>query len=178
LTGSQEIYDKNRLSVSRETSMETVMNRLMKRGLTVLAFSMATLTISLPAAAAGRNAGKNVVHKCGIITCSDYYSHEATVMFDQAMQKGDFTTAANAGEICAVGGAGMSAVFKLSAGELVAIPCGAIAAVSQVVGNVQNIIHHAATSNGCMRFQHPRGANSISVAVYADHSSLCHSMDK
>jgi hypothetical protein len=106
-------------------------------------------------------------------------SHTATVEFDQAVQKGDFTPAALTGTACDLGSGGALAfkVITATTFDLVAIPCGVIASVATVLSNVQSIIHHAATSNGCMRFQSPRGIGAVRFAVYADHSVLCHSMD-
>ena len=111
-------------------------------------------------------------HTCGIVTCSDYYSHSATVQFDDALQQANTGPGAGAN-------LGILAVCKTVGVKVpfVDILCDPLAAGGLTIDAVKDVIHHAATSNGCMRFVSPRGADGIYVEVRADHSSTCHSMD-
>ncbi|WIM93045.1 hypothetical protein ACTOB_005010 [Actinoplanes oblitus] len=73
-----------------------------------------------------------------------------------------------AGAVCGVG----SLAIELAAG-----PCFALGAVAFGDWNVRRIIHHAATTNGCVRFRTVRGGDNTPGPVYSDHSGNCRSMD-
>jgi peptidoglycan hydrolase-like protein with peptidoglycan-binding domain len=125
----------------------------------------------------GSKHGTNYIHDCGPGTCSDYYSHAATVEYDEALQKGDLAPAGHFASICSLAGGGAAAAGKAVLGSSLLFVCGPVDAAVKTLGYSRDIIHHAATSNGCMRFRSLRGASVIDFAVYADHSSTCHSMD-
>ncbi|GGQ52268.1 hypothetical protein [Couchioplanes azureus] len=128
-----------------------------------------TATAGAPAHAASDDRGKDAVRTCGLVTCSVYYSHNVTVRLDNVLRgPADSTDAlAISGSVCALASA-------LS--PVTAIPCMALAAVAVGDWNVRRIIHHAATTNGCLRIRTVRGADRTPGAFYADHSDTCHSM--
>jgi len=117
------------------------------------------------------------------VTCSDYYSHRVTVAMDNLLQKGDTGPLTVAAFACPTGvGGGVALTAKLVGAAIpgvgiVMIPCTVLAAVDFAISRAKDIIHHAATTNGCVRFRSPRFANKITVGLYADHSRTCHSMD-
>jgi len=116
----------------------------------------------------GSKHGTEHIHNCGVVTCSDYYSHDATVRFDAVLQGSGLDTASQGADVCSA-----IAAFAAAAEP----PCLMLHAATGTLDRVKDIVHHAATSNGCMRFQSPKGVSAINFAVYADHSDTCHSMD-
>ncbi|MFI6513776.1 hypothetical protein ACIBCT_39760 [Streptosporangium sp. NPDC050855] len=119
------------------------------------------------------------IRKCGIVTCSDYYSHDWTVKLDNAVQKGDFGPLREAAQWCRLGlaGAAVLAAVSLPASGVVGVPCGFLALLDYGVSRFTDILHHAATSNACLRIRFPKGASFFKYGWYADRSSNCRSMD-
>lgn len=130
--------------------------------------------IQLVAFTSGPNSGKDSIRVCGIVTCSTYYSHQATVELAAKLTWYSTSTAnalTLAGLVCS-GVAGVVGAAIISAGCLLV----AVAAFgsSLIFGN----IIHAADTAGCVRWRSPRGIPpNFTPVVYADHSAICHSMD-
>jgi peptidoglycan hydrolase-like protein with peptidoglycan-binding domain len=111
-----------------------------------------------PAPALPANHGKDSVEHDG----STYYSHAATVEMDKK-----FSTYDRGPLTCEV----IEKLFPVSE-QVAGVACAALKFGS---GNVAHIVHHAATTNACARFQHllPGGMGP----VYADRGDTCRSMD-
>jgi hypothetical protein len=125
--------------------------------------------VSAAPAYAASSGGPGAVRTCGIVTCSLYYSHDATVRIDNILRgPADDTDA------MAIGGA--ACFYAGIAAPPTAPVCAALAAVAFGDWNVRRIIHQAATTNGCVRFRTIRGADNTPGPVYSDHSNTCHSM--
>ncbi|BBH67957.1 hypothetical protein ACTI_46420 [Actinoplanes sp. OR16] len=144
-----------------------------RSALVVAAVTAAVIGISgSPALAADSddNSGKEYIRTCGTVTCSLYYSHDATVRIDDFLRGPADTTDAMqiGGVVCGFG----SLLIAPAAG-----PCFVLGAVAFGDWNVRRIIHHAATTNGCVRFRTVRGADDTPGPVYADHGRHCRSMD-
>ena len=107
------------------------------------------------------------IKTCGALTCSEYFSHRATIQLDQAVQNGNNVVGGAVSTVCSGGDLGTVATAVCLEND----------ASDQFFSHIKNIIHHAATSNGCVRFRGPRGVSAVRFATYADHSPTCHSMD-
>ena len=118
----------------------------------------------------GGNPGKEAIRVCGhILTCSIYYSHQATVQLADALdQSGVVGTANNEAAVCGIASIPFVALLP---------GCAPLVAAAFAAQNVKDIIDHAAATAGCVRFRSLNGLNNGPNAVYADHSSICHSMD-
>jgi hypothetical protein len=134
----------------------------------LVAIGLAT-AVAAPAQAAD-NDDPGYKRTCGIVTCSLYYSHDATVRIDNVLRG-----PADSTDAMAVGG-GACAIAGIVAPPT-AVVCFALGAVAFGDWNVRRIIHHAATTNGCIRFRTIRGADNTPGPVYSDHSSNCRSLD-
>jgi peptidoglycan hydrolase-like protein with peptidoglycan-binding domain len=125
-----------------------------------------------PTSASGSNADKVYIRVCGIVTCSIYYSHQATVQLaaqlDGQGSVADVTTAAS---LACSGWAAATGAAPVAAG------CLAVAVAAFGYHLYLENIQHAADTAGCVRFRSLKGTNNIAFTVYADHSTLCHSMD-
>jgi putative peptidoglycan binding protein len=106
------------------------------------------------------NHGKDSIEYDG----STYYSHAATVAIDKQFSSLDSSKAS-----CDL----IKTTLKKYAPDVATVACGALSAGSW---NVRRIIHQAATTNGCARFEHPDYLGGMGP-VRNDHSPTCHSMD-
>lgn len=119
----------------------------------------------------GSNFGKVYIRTCGIVTCSTYYSHQATVQLAAQLDgQGSVTDVTTGAGLACSGWAAITGAVPVAAG------CLALAAAAFVYHRYLETIHHAADTAGCVRFRSLSGINGI-AAVYADHSAICHSMD-
>jgi hypothetical protein len=135
--------------------------------------TMAAIGLATAAAApaqAADTSSSDYKRTCGIVTCSLYYSHDATVRIDDFLRG-----PADSTDAMAIGG-GACAIAGIVAPPTAAV-CFALGAVAFGDWNVRRIIHHAATTNGCIRFRTVRGADNSPGPVYSDHSSNCRSLD-
>lgn len=149
------------------------------------ALLMAAVTVSVglglsgsAVATAADNTGRDSVRTCGTVTCSTYFSHAQTVAADQWLQKLAERGVDDATDISGVGAAGVGVI---AAGVPALGPAALF--LGEVIGGeafgysrVKSIVHHAATSNGCLRSRELKGPGSMPTGLYADHSVLCHSM--
>lgn len=137
---------------------------------TALAAAAAT-ALTLGTGAANASAAQtDYIKACGTLTCSEYFSHRATVQLDEAVQNGNNVVGGAIGTVCDSGA-------ELPGGVAATVFCLGTEGSNRFFANIKSIIHHAATTNGCVRFRGPRGVKSVRFAVYADHSATCHSMD-
>ena len=106
------------------------------------------------------NHGKSSIRICHGAICDTYSSHAETVKADAWIQSNDAGTKATCSASKVLGKAVKSVVC---------------AAEKFGLANVRHIVHHAATTNGCMKSSALRGTET--GPLYADHSATCHSMD-
>lgn len=128
--------------------------------------------IQLAAFTSGPNSGKLYVRVCGIVTCSIYYSHQATVQL--AAQLAYIGSPANVAEEASLA---CSAVSVVLGAPVIAAGCVSVSIAAFLSKQILDTIDHAAATAGCVRFRSLDGINDVVSAVYADHSAICHSMD-
>jgi peptidoglycan hydrolase-like protein with peptidoglycan-binding domain len=106
------------------------------------------------------NHGKDSIEYKG----STYYSHATTTEIDR-----QFSSLDSSKTSCNL----IKTALKKVAPEVASVACGALGAASW---NVRRIIHQAATTNGCARFEHPKYLGGMGP-VRNDHGATCRSMD-
>ncbi len=118
---------------------------------------------SSPSLAAPAGPKPDSVHDCGTVTCSTYYSHAASAEMDAWLAHND------------PGKLTCDVAKRIASKSVGTVAC---AALKLGTANVRSIVHHAAISNGCVRFRSLRGTGDyLPEAVYADHSATCRSLD-
>ncbi|GAA4967518.1 hypothetical protein [Actinoplanes utahensis] len=132
--------------------------RNLKRAVVTVLTVVSLTTSGTPAYAADTTTTRT----CGGWTCSVYYSRAATADIDNYLQGHDVQQV----EV-------MKKTFCKRFGRVGSMSCKALKFGDW---NVRRIIHHAATTNGCVRFRTPRGAAYLPGPVYSDHSRICRSM--
>ncbi len=102
-------------------------------------------------------------NECGYVTCSLYFSRNETKAIDRYLQRNQ--AAGTAG----IATAAAAACAATGIGAVVAALCAGAGAIYG--GRLVDQVHHAATTNGCLRIRYTRGG--AVVGLYSDHSKYC-----
>ena len=134
------------------------------------AASANAVTPAPPVTAPGPNAGRLYVRVCGTVTCSVYYSHQATVRLAAKL-----AFAGSPANVLTAAGLACSAAFAVI-NPPAAAACISVGIAALGSKQILDTIDHAAATAGCVSFRSLDGISFVPV-VYADHSAICHSMD-
>ncbi len=144
----------------KSTVIKVFMFFAVAASLSLVAFLSAP--VGQASAASGRMYGQSIIRTCGWVTCSIYISHQKTAEVDNWVQMNSHT-----------GSVVVDFVANAACGE---DPI-CVVVVEVDLGRFLDALHHAATTNGCLRVRYIRDRDhSYPVGFYADHSSTCHSM--